>query len=236
MNYLCDMHCHIVPGVDDGADTMKTAYQILRREERQGVRRIIVTPHFRKHMFETPREEVQDAFEALQDMVDYKFQDMELFLGCELHAYMGMENRIKEPLYRMNGTRYVLLEFSENDPEDFIRERTSTVVRLGCIPILAHIERYIALVKRLPFVQELAESGALLQVNADSVLGLDGFWKKQFTHKLLANNLVNFIGSDAHDVGERTTHIGDCAALVEKKFGTDYAYAIFVRNPERMMN
>ena len=45
MNYLCDMHCHIVPGVDDGADTMKTAYQILRREERQGVRRIIVTPH-----------------------------------------------------------------------------------------------------------------------------------------------------------------------------------------------
>ena len=82
MNGLYDMHCHIIPGVDDGAKTISDAMEILRDERAQGVENIILTPHFRMNMFETSRDIVEKNYRALVDRAVEEFPEMKFYLGA----------------------------------------------------------------------------------------------------------------------------------------------------------
>ena len=87
---LFDMHCHIVPAVDDGAQSVKDAFAMLQMEYDQGVRKIIVTPHFRREMFETPSEIIKKHFLVLRRLAEKIGPDFKVFLGCEFHANVEM--------------------------------------------------------------------------------------------------------------------------------------------------
>src|SRR5699024_535127 len=106
---LFDIHCHIIPSVDDGADTREEAVRMLRMEYRQGVRKIIATPHFRRRMFETPLEQIKEQFEILKEDAAGVAGDLELYLGCEFHTNMEMVEMLRTgQIMTMAGSRYVL--------------------------------------------------------------------------------------------------------------------------------
>ena len=90
MRGLFDIHCHIIPGVDDGASNMEESIKMLKMEYAEGVRTIIATPHFRVGMFETPPEEIIGQFELLKRTASEENCGIELYLGCEFHANMDM--------------------------------------------------------------------------------------------------------------------------------------------------
>jgi protein-tyrosine phosphatase len=232
---IWDMHCHVIPGVDDGAASLEISLLMLHRMYKDGVRNVILTPHFRQGMFETPRDDVQRSFERLERAANTVMPQMQLFLGCEFHdnpvmaQFLGRDTR-----YRMNGTGYVLLEFSGGDSGRHIRERCRALIGAGYTPIVAHGERYKALHTDRKLAGDLKEMGACLQVNANSVLGLDGWKQKLFCQRAIAKGLVDFIGSDAHNMQDRQPHIGECARFVMQKFGEKTARRIFVVNPARV--
>ena len=85
---IFDIHCHIVPGVDDGAADIEETRKLLEMEYKQGVRNIILTPHFRFQMFETPLEKVQRQFRLAEEAAADISKDLHLYLGCEFHANM----------------------------------------------------------------------------------------------------------------------------------------------------
>lgn len=87
---LFDIHCHIVPSVDDGASSAEEAYKMLQMEYRQGVRNIIATPHYRLQMFETPIETVEHQFLVLRQLARKVAPDLHVYLGCEFHSNMEM--------------------------------------------------------------------------------------------------------------------------------------------------
>ena len=108
---LFDMHCHIVPAVDDGAQSVKEAFAMLQMEYDQGVRKIIVTPHFRREMFETPSEIIKKHFLVLRRLAEKIGPDLKVFLGCEFHANVEMLDYLRaDKVYSMAGSRYVLTE------------------------------------------------------------------------------------------------------------------------------
>ena len=112
---LFDMHCHIVPAVDDGAQSVKEAFAMLQMEYDQGVRKIIVTPHFRREMFETPSEIIKKHFLVLRRLAEKIGPDFKVFLGCEFHANVEMLDYLRsDKVYSMAGSRYVLTEFSSS--------------------------------------------------------------------------------------------------------------------------
>lgn len=237
MSGLYDMHCHIVPGVDDGAGTMETSLAILREEEKNGVTDIIITPHFRREMFETDRKVVLRRFMELREEAKKSFPGIRLYLGCEFHANMDMETLIpSDPLYRMIGTRYVLLEFSSAHSRSYIKERTYALLSRGYIPILAHIERYPPLAKDIGLVEELRDMGAYIQVNANAVIGKDGWGYKRFAAKLLKEDLIDFIGSDTHNLSDRACHLEKAYRMVARRCGQDEADRIFIRNPAMIVS
>ena len=93
---IFDIHCHIVPGVDDGAADIEETRKLLEMEYKQGVRNIILTPHFRFQMFETPLEKVQRQFRLAEEAAADISKDLHLYLGCEFHANMEMLPMLRE--------------------------------------------------------------------------------------------------------------------------------------------
>ena len=234
---IFDIHCHIVPGVDDGAANIEETRKLLEMEYKQGVRNIILTPHFRFQMFETPLEKVQRQFRLAEAAAAEISKDLHLYLGCEFHANMDMIPMLHEKkVSTMAGSRYVLVEFSHSSEATYIRERLSALLSSGYRPIAAHIERYEATRTDLDFVEELVDMGACMQINADSIVGKDGFFTKRYCYNLMKNDLVQFVGSDCHDSRKRISRIGEAYQNVAKKIGRDYAEEFFIRNPQKIIN
>ena len=236
MEKMYDIHCHAVPGVDDGAASVQDALGILKLEYMDGVRTVILTPHYRRGMFETGREKVQEQFELLKAEAAAALPEMKLYLGCEFHANMDMTELLDEnEAFRMAASGHVLLEFSGGDSREYIRERIYQAVSNGYEPIIAHAERYDALLGSLDLVDQLIRTGARIQVNAGSILGRDGKQIQKFCRRLMKYDLLSYVGSDAHDTAERRPRMGECASYLEKKMGRDYAEQILVRNPAEIL-
>ena len=126
---IYDIHCHIVPGVDDGATDIGETVKLLRMEYEQGVRTVITTPHFRFRMFETPAEKVREQFRLVEKAASEISPDLHVYLGCEFHANMEMLPMLREQkVMTMAGSRYVLTEFSHNSEESYIRERLGALL------------------------------------------------------------------------------------------------------------
>lgn len=232
MDHLFDIHCHMVPGVDDGASTLEESLDMLRIEQRDGVDSIIITPHYRKRMFETSAERVHEQFLRLKEAAGTAFPGLKLYLGCELHSNMELEELLHERKFTtMADSSFVLLEFSGEDSQNYIRDRVRCVMSSGYEPILAHAERYGAVLGDLNFAYELAAMGAKIQVNAGSIIGESGRKTKKFCRSLMKENLLGFVGSDAHNTRDRVPNIGVCAEYVAKKMGEEYVRRIFHDNP-----
>lgn len=229
---LIDIHCHILPKVDDGAESVEEAIAILKEARRQGVTHMIVTPHYRQGMFEPTMKRVLFSYHGLREIA--KSLDIRLGLGCEYYRNENMvadlENR-RRPT--MLGSRYVLTEFSTNDSFATIRNCIYELTTNGFIPIIAHVERYFCC-QKLEKVLELRDLGAWIQVNAESVLGVDGRVQKKFCHQLMKEDAIDFIASDTHNTSSRCMQMKKCAGYVAKKMGKDYKRKIFVENPKKI--
>lgn len=234
MEVFVEMHCHILPGVDDGADDMDEAVELLRLEYEQGVRQIILTPHYREGYFETSRDQIRQVYQELCKAAVKAGLQMELYLGCELHRSSDILERLeRDTAYCMADTRYVLLEFSEIDTFQMIRSYTSGLINYGYRPIVAHAERCKALSEEK--IKELIELGAYIQINAESILGKSGWRTKNFCRRLLKDGNVHFVGSDSHHVKYRSPCLGLCAAYMKKKLGEEETRRLLRENPEKLL-
>ena len=236
MQGLIDMHCHIIPGVDDGAADMEMAVKLLQMEQRSGVSEVIVTPHYRKGMFETSQSVIDRQYDALCSMLSKSDLSIRVHQGCEYHTNPEMVEDLrcgKRPT--MAESNYVLTEFSSKHGYSVIRNQIYALVSAGYRPIIAHIERYPCMIKEPGPVEELRELGAEIQITSGSVLGKDGWRIKRFCMRLLKEKKVTYIASDAHNLESRAPDLQECAQYLEKKFGSRYVEQIFVRNPRKII-
>lgn len=236
MQGLIDIHCHIVPGVDDGAGNLETAARMLQMEYRNGVSAVIVTPHYRRGMFETPQRVVDRQFEKIHQMAMRSRSGMRVYQGCEYHTNPDMVQDLqagRRPT--LGGSSYVLTEFSSAHGYSIIRNQVYALVAAGYRPIIAHAERYPCLVKQPALIDELLELGAEIQLTSGSVLGEDGWGMKRFCSRLLKEKKVQYIASDAHDLEKRKPNLQDCAVYLEKKFGSRFAEQVLIRNPRKII-
>lgn len=236
MRGFTDIHTHLLPGVDDGSVGMSQTLRLLRMAWENGTRTVVLTPHYRgKYKQNTPAI-LRAEFTWLQEMAAAEIPGMKLYLGNEI-AY---ENDAPEAMadgrvLSINGSRYALLEFRTNSLRSQIITGVSETIRCGFIPIVAHIERYDICREDPTLVEDVLDMGALLQLNADSVLGSNGFGVKRFCHRLLARQKVHFIASDAHDVKHRPPLLRECFLRVHKKYGQEYAAGLFYQNAQAVI-
>lgn len=233
---IVDVHSHILPNVDDGAGNLQEAISMIQMEYEQGVRKIILTPHYRRGYFEVSREKVRNQFRELSAQLEQIELEMQLYLGCEFYRQNEIVRLVEsDRSFRMADSRYVLLEFMPTDLADTIVRYTVELLINGYRPVIAHVERYQAF-RDEKLIQRLVNSGAYLQVNAGSIIGQNGWNKKRFCKKLLREKCVHFVGSDAHNMRSRVPCMGACAEYLKKKIGQEETKRLLSRNPEMMLS
>lgn len=236
MEGFIDIHTHILPGVDDGAQDLTQSLELLKLACDQGTCVVVLTPHYRGHFRDNTAQKLTKLFEELRQAAKSKCPELELYLGCEIGYELDVSEKLADgTLLPLNGTRYVLLEFREGSFRSRILDGVLEVLNFGYIPIVAHAERYEAFRHNPGFARDIVELGALIQLNADSVLGKCGLGIKWYCHKLLKSHLVHFIATDAHDQTLRKPELKSCYHKVRKKFGREYAEVLFFRNARTML-
>lgn len=236
MQGFTDIHTHILPGVDDGAENSLISMEMLKIAWEDGIRRIVLTPHnkpMRHNVRPLSMQRMTDelSMKALQQGMEFEFLlGNEFYYRSELlevlDAYRGCT---------MAGSSYVLIEFGPMDDFEYIRNGVYQVLSGGFKPIVAHVERYQCIQRKTGYVEDLKEMGAYIQVNAGSVMGHYGFGTKQVTRKLLKQELIDFVASDAHDTERRAPKLSECAKYIAKKFGEKFMQQLFFENPQKLI-
>ncbi len=236
MNRFTDIHCHLLPGVDDGAQTMAQALEMADIAYQDGTRTMILTPHRRGTRKSATPQKFRQAFAEFSEQVSRRFPDLTLHLGCE--AYY--ESELPEALstgqaLTLCNSHYCLLEFNPGVLKSRLLTGISEIRRWGYTPILAHAERYQAFYENKGLVDEVLDMGALIQLNASSILGKQGLRTKWFCARLLKNGQAHFVGTDAHDTRSRSPLLQQCYHFVCKKYGTEYAAELFCENAQAVI-
>ena len=226
---MIDVHSHIQPFVDDGAKTIEESLTLLGDHVAQGVKTFILTPHYRKDEYEPAPEYLKSVFNDFEKVALEKYPDIKLYLGEEIFFTPNVYELLKEgKVITFGNTNKVLLEFNYTAFTD-IADHAYNVMYAGYTPIIAHIERY-EYINRLDQVVEMRENGALIQVNAESLLN-PVLRKRIFI--LIANGLIDFISSDAHF--GRKVCMKDAYKIVAKKFSKKIADDLFYENAKNLI-
>ncbi len=230
---MIDIHCHLLYDVDDGAKTLDESVEMLKRAKSQKIDRIILTPHLRHGMFRYDKAKIDSGFATLQPIA--KEMGIDIRIGTEYHVDSGIIEAFKSgQCHTLADSAYVLAEYSHNSEFSFIYKMTQELILAGYIPVIAHVERYECLAENINNIEQIREAGALIQTNADAILGLEGRTTKKNCKKLLKNNLVDIVASDSHGIKNRICNLQKCHQYVEKKYSKEYAGALFERNPSKI--
>lgn len=239
---MIDIHSHIIFDVDDGPKTLEDSRRLLEESYRQGVRTIISTSHRRKGMFETPEEKIAANFKQVQELAKQVADDLTVLYGAEIYYTSDILKKLEEETFPgLGGTKYVLIEFSMNTPYKDIHSALGNVIRLGMIPVVAHIERYHCLENDEDRVSELINMGCYMQVNSSNVLKPKLFgdrykFMKKRVQFFLERDLVHFVASDMHNLDDRPPYMQKAYQIVAKKYGAERAEELFKTNQEILLS
>lgn len=227
---MVDIHTHVLPKVDDGSPSLEISLNMLKDEVEQGVTDVICTPHYRGAFRHSP-EKLRSIFSEFCDAVNKEGIPVNLYLGEEIFVGEGVKTDIfKEETLSMNGTKFVLLEFDYYKNGD-VPEAVYKVKEMGYIPIIAHIERYKYLTMEDIF--EIKNLGALIQVNADSVMGKVKAVDKKLIKHMFRVGLIDFVASDLHH--NRKNYIKKAYEYVSKKISKDAAEVVFGYSAKKIL-
>ena len=237
MTKIVDLHCHILPYVDDGALRCEESDELLEMLFQQGVRVLCATPHLHKGVIETTDEEIQAQFADLLKRADRLGERMTLLLSREYHCDDLFRERLEAGnVLCMGAGNTVLMEFSSRHTFEDILSWVEGVRQRGYSPLIAHIERYPALNGSPEKVSALIQSGAKIQMNAGSILGREGFRQALWSKRLLKKSLVHVVASDSHDPELRPPELDACMKVLRKIVGRDDAMALLRDNPIKILS
>lgn len=235
MNGYTDIHTHILPDVDDGAQNISDALQMIRLAYQNGTRTMVLTPHYRGK-FKNDPSWLREVFDVFRTMVAEHYPDMKLYLGNEVYYEQETPELLEAgQAMTMNDSQYCLLEFRPDTLRSKIVTGISETIRYGFTPIIAHAERYDIFRSDRTLTDEVLEMGALIQLNADSIMGKHGKNVMRFCEYLLKEEKAHFVASDAHDVKRRPPLLRECWWKIYKKYGFEYASRVFYDNAQAVI-
>ncbi|MBB6611430.1 capsular biosynthesis protein [Pontibacter sp. Tf4] len=210
-----DMHSHILPGLDDGADTLERSLELVQAMQLLGYRKLIMTPHIMSDFYKNTPEGIREKLALLQTAITEAGMEMELGCAAEYYLDEGFLEKLdnNEELLTF-GDKYLLFETSFlNEPLN-LREAIFKMRSKGFKPVLAHPERYSYFYGKFDDLVELREQGVLLQPNLNSLTGYYSPAAKAVAEKLVDNSLVDLVGSDVHSL----KHVGSLQRVLSTRY------------------
>lgn len=222
-----DIHSHILPLVDDGAQSIDEALELLRLAKKDGIEYLVLTPHFIYNgEFKLKKEEILEHYIQFKKIVAANGIDISLFLGNEIFIDSKIDDLLTNgDICSLNKTKYVLVEFPFDTYKNEYDETLYNLTLCGYKVIIAHPERYSYVRNDINFCKRWLKESYLLQCNQNSLFNDN----KKHTFKMIENGWVSFIASDAHNV-YRPCQLSDAYKVIRKKYSEEIADKLFYQN------
>lgn len=234
---MIDMHCHIIPAVDDGSKNVTETFNMVMSAYRNGYKGTFATPHYIQDRYEINVKDIENSVEVLNKMLKEKNIDFTIYVGNEIYICNDILELVQEnKVFTLGKSKYVLFELPFYGEVLNLKQIIANLSHVGYIPVLAHPERYEFIFNNYKKVIPLIEEGALLQINLASILGYYGTKPQKCVEKLLKNNLVHFIGSDSHDSKSIYENYDKAIKKILKKISKEKLDEILIENPYKVLN
>jgi len=228
---MVDSHTHILPFVDDGADSLEESYRMIEEAVAGGINHIILTPHvLRAGIPRLTKEQYIEKFNAFKEDINKK-HSISLYLGQEISYHPQVIKYLyNKQLLTMNFTSYILLELPFYKTDINYDELFYSCSIMNYKVIIAHIERYDYL--SYSDILKLKKYPVLLQVNSNAITGEAGQKQKKLSHRLFKDELIDLVGSDIHSY--RKNDLGEAYKIISSHFSLNTANKIFYDNPHKI--
>ncbi|MFD1607128.1 tyrosine-protein phosphatase [Oceanobacillus luteolus] len=233
---MIDIHSHILPGVDDGAQTEEDSLKMARVAVKNGITAIVATPHHKNGVFENDRESILRWVETLNELLVQNDIPLTVLPGQETRINGDMLDELREGIVLpINNSKYVFVEFPSAHVPRYASQMLYDIQLSGYIPVIVHPERNQELMEKPSKLYDFIKRGSLSQVTAGSLVGKFGKDIQKFSRQIINANLTHFIASDAHNTKSRGFHLTEAYRFVEREFGTDYLY-MFQQNSHLLVD
>ncbi len=234
---MIDLHAHILPGVDDGPKHIESSLKMLRMAASDGIKEIVATPHILGGIDKRQNDFLLSKFEELTDAAAQEGIKIKIHLAAEIYINPHIEDLIEYPCCTFDGKgRFVLVEFPMNGLPFGYESILRRLVDNGIVSIVAHPERNYQISKNNGIARKIIDAGAVLQVNAGSLLGVFGRRVKKAAYRLLESNMVYVVASDAHNHRSRPPQLSAVKEHIIKLTDDETAQDLINNNPDFILS
>ncbi|RFU64751.1 tyrosine-protein phosphatase [Peribacillus glennii] len=233
---MIDIHCHILPYIDDGPSNFQDCLDMASRAVSSGITHVFATPHHLNGRYENPKIEVLRDVNNFNKLLSQLDIPLVVHLGQELRIHPELVNSLEndEILTLDNRGKYLLLELPSGEVPSYAQELVYELLLKGITPIIAHPERNLGIIEDSNLLFELVQEGALTQLTSGSIIGHFGKKIKHFSNKIIDHHLAHFVASDAHNNGSRRFTLQEAYEAITKTYGIGYTM-YFKENAELLI-
>jgi protein-tyrosine phosphatase len=229
---MIDLHCHILPGIDDGAKTLGESLQMARIAVADGIHTLACTPHIYPGMYMNDGPGIAHACRRLQAELDRHDIALKLVVGADVHLVPDLIDGLKSGrVPTLNGSRYFLLEPSHTTPPPRLEASVFNLIVAGYTPIITHPERLSWVDDHYPVFQRLIAQGAWMQVTAGALTGVFGKRARYWGERFIGEGHTHLLATDAHSTGRRLPRLTEGLEVARRLVGDTEANRLVAERP-----
>ncbi|WPC22609.1 tyrosine protein phosphatase [Pediococcus inopinatus] len=234
---MIDLHCHILPGVDDGSPDMETSLKLAKVAVAQGITHMLLTPHHMDGEYLNHKADVIVKTKSFQKALDQNGIQLTVYPGQEVHITGELMQAVDQDdiLFADEGNRYLMLELPHNEVPEYTNQMLFTLQARGITPVLVHPERNQGFMKNPDQLYDFVNQGCLTQLTASSYVGVFGKHVQKFTEQIIDAGLGFVFASDAHNFEGRSFKMAQAFEKLETAKGKPFA-ELYKENAKRIIN
>jgi len=234
---MVDLHCHLLPLVDDGPASVEQALSLAEQAANEGITRIIATPHLFHPQFETTDVDVRLTVAELNVLLKQRNIPITVYPGHEVRLTGELIEEVKTGVaLSLADSRYLLVEFPSTGIPSYARQVFAELISDGYIPVIAHPEKNKAIIQNPTLLFDLVSNGAISQVTCASLIGKYGKDVQRFAVALLENGLSHLVASDAHHLEKRPFYWSECRKFLAQELEGWLYDEIYENNEAVLLN
>ncbi len=234
---MIDLHCHLLPGIDDGAPDLKVSLAMARCAVADGITVTACTPHIYPGLYENNKDGIAAAISALQAVLADEGIPLQLVIGADTHLAPDLSGSIRTGrVPTLNGSRYLLLEPPHHSAPPRFADSVFRLMTAGIVPVITHPERLSWIEGNYAAFVHLVKAGAWMQVTAGSVTGRFGRRPKYWAERMLDEGLVHILATDAHHIDQRPPLLAEARDAAAKRLDEAEAWNLVRVRPRGIID
>ncbi|MGY6518914.1 MAG: tyrosine-protein phosphatase [Lysobacteraceae bacterium] len=234
---MIDLHCHMLPGIDDGAPDLETALAMARIAVDDGITVTACTPHIYPGLYENDGDGIRRATAAFQSALDEAGIPLRLVVGADVHLQPGLGDGLRDGwIPSINGSRYFLFEPPHHVAPPRIEDTAFNLMAAGWVPVVTHPERLSWIDSHYDVFTRMAHAGCWMQLTAGAITGRFGRRVKHWSERMLDEGLVSIVATDAHNTGSRAPLLAEAREACARRLGEAEAGHLVLDRPQGILD